>query len=416
MKLFAYLWRKPIIQFHMKYIARESYVERIRPYVGRPIIKVLTGQRRVGKSYVMMQLSDEIKQKDDHAHIIFVNCELEEFRHIKTSTDLYAYVESCLQHDRQNYLFIDEVQEIDAFQDALRSLLAEQKCDIYCTGSNANILSSELATYLSGRYMEFDIHSLSYREFLLFHRLEHTQESLMKYLTFGGMPFLYNLDLTREQVFEYLRNVYSTILLKDVVAKEKIRNVSFLENLVAFVADNVGSLFSSNNISKYLKSQQVQMSPQLIINYLKALTNTYFIHRVQRAEVGGLKIFEIGEKYYFEDLGLRNLIRRDSASDIHKLMENAVYLHLIQSGYRVFVGKIGEKEIDFVAEKNDNKMYVQVTLTALDEKTRAREFGSLMEIDDNYPKYVVALQDVIIANDYKGIEYCNLKDFLLMPF
>lgn len=399
----------------MKYIKRDSYVERIKPYIGKPIIKVLTGQRRVGKSCIMLQLCDEVKALDEKANIIYINCELEEFRGLRSSTDLYDYINSHLVGGEHDYLFIDEVQEIDSFQDALRSLLTEKKCDIYCTGSNANILSSELATYLSGRYMEFDIHSLCYQEFLQFHKLENSQNSLTKYLTLGGMPFLINLDLTREQVFEYLSNVYSTILLKDVVAKKKIRNVSFLENLVMYVADNVGSLFSSNNISKYLKSQKIQMTPQLVINYLKGLTNAYIIHKVQRADIGRLKIFEIGEKYYFEDLGLRNMIRGgNTSSDIHKLMENAIFLHLIQSGYKVFVGRLDEKEIDFMADKNGRRIYIQVTLTAMDEKTRAREFGNLMEIEDNYPKYVVALNDMIIGGDYKGITYCNLTDFLLM--
>lgn len=398
----------------MEYIRRDSYVERIRPYIGKPIIKVLTGQRRVGKSCIMLQLCDEVKTLDESANTIYINCELEEFRSIKTSADLYAYVDSRLTKGNNNYLLIDEVQEVDAFQDALRSLLAEHKCDIYCTGSNAHILSSELATFLSGRYMEFDIHSLSYKEFLQFHSIENTGDSLMKYLTFGGMPFLINLELSREQVYEYLSNVYSTILLKDVVAKEKIRNVSFLENLVAYVADNVGSLFSSNNISKYLKSQRVQITPQLVISYLKGLTNAFIIHKVQRADVGGLKIFEIGEKYYFEDLGLRNMIRGGSvANDVHKLMENAVYLHLLQQGYKVFVGRLGEKEIDFMADRNGKRIYVQVALTAMDEKTREREFGNLMEIKDNYPKYVVTLNDMIIGDDYKGISYCNLREFLL---
>lgn len=398
----------------MKYIKRNSYIERIKPYIGKPVIKVLTGQRRVGKSYIMLQLRDEVSVADENAHHIYINCELEEFRGLRTSSDLYAYVDAQLVAEKNNYLFIDEVQEINSFQDALRSFLAEQKCDIYCTGSNAKILSSELATYLSGRYMAFEIHSLSYREFLRFHRLENSQESLTKYLAFGGMPFLINLELTREQVFEYLRNVYSTILLKDVVEKEKIRNVSFLENLVAYVADNVGNLFSANNISKYLKSQQIQASPQLIINYLRGLSNAYIIHKVQRADIGGLKIFEIGEKYFFEDLGLRNTIRGSNiSSELHKLMENAVFLHLTQSGYQVFVGKLNDKEIDFMADKDGQRLYIQVALTVMDEKTREREFGNLMEIDDNHPKYVVVLNDMIIGDDYKGIKYCNLADFLL---
>ncbi|MDL2320144.1 ATP-binding protein [Alistipes sp. OttesenSCG-928-B03] len=397
----------------MRYIERNEYIEKIRPYIGKPVIKVLTGQRRVGKSYIMLQLCDEVREMDAKANVIVINCELEEFRHLKSSAELYEYVDSKLSAGTSNYLFIDEVQEVDGFQDALRSLLAEQKCDIYCTGSNANILSSELATYLSGRYMEFYIHSLSYREFLQFHKLDVSQDSLSKYLTFGGMPFLVNLELSQTQVYEYLSNVQSTIILKDVVAKENIRNVPFLENLVEYVADNVGSLFSANNISKYLKSQKINISPQVVINYLKALTNAYIIHKVIRSDIAGLKIFEVGEKYYFEDLGLRNTIRGfNTAGDIHKLMENAVYLHLVQSGYTVFVGRIGDKEIDFMAEREGSRIYIQVTLSALDEKTREREFGNLMEIDDNYPKYVVALNDMIIGSDYKGIHYINLAEFL----
>jgi len=397
----------------MKYIKRDLYVERIVPYIGKPIIKVLSGQRRVGKSYIMIQLCDKVRELDREANVICINCELEEFRWIKASAQLYEYVSSKLVKGGSNYLFIDEVQEVDSFQDALRSLLAQGACDIYCTGSNAKMLSGELATYLSGRYMEFDIHSLSYLEFLEFHKLDDSRDSLIKYLTFGGMPFLVNLELNSEQVFEYLRNVYSTILLKDVVEREKIRNVSFLENLILYISDNLGSLFSANNISKYLKYQKISISPQLVINYLKSLCNSFIIHRVQRAYVGGLKIFEVGEKYYFEDLGLRNTVRGSfAASDVHKLMENAVYLHLLQYGYRIFIGKLNDREIDFMADKNGKRIYVQVALTAMDEKTREREFGNLLQVGDNFPKYVVTLDDTIIGDNYKGIFHYNLATFL----
>lgn len=398
----------------VEYIRREKYIEKIRPFIDKNIIKVLTGQRRVGKSYIIYQLMDEIRESVNNANIIYINCELEEFRGIKTSKDLYDHIQSKLVEDKSlNYLFIDEIQEIESFQDTLRSLLAEKKCDIYCTGSNANLLSGELATFLSGRYIDVNVHSLSYREFLEFHKLENNQETLEKYLTYGGLPFLINLELSREQSFEYLRNVYSTILLKDVVTREKIRNISFLENLVSYISDNVGSLFSASNISKYLKSQRIDMSTQIVINYLRALTNAYFIHKVLRADISGLKIFEIGEKYYFEDLGLRNVIGGfNAAQDIHKLMENAVYLHLIQCGYEVYVGKLGDKEVDFMAQKDGRKVYVQVSLTVMQEETRKREFGNLMLVNDNYPKYVVTLNDMIIGNDYKGIQYVNLKDFL----
>ena len=364
----------------------------------------------------MLQLIDEIKNSIGGANIIYINLELEAFRHLKTSKDLYEYVNSNLEgNSALNYLFVDEIQEIADFQNAVRSLLTEQKCDIFITGSNANILSGELATSLSGRYVNFEIHSLSYKEFQLFHHLENSQQTLEKYLAFGGMPFLKNLELSETQSFEYLKNVYSTILLKDVVAREKIRNVAFLENLVAYLADNVGSLFSASNISKYLKSQQIDISTQVVINYLRTLANSFFVHKVVRSDVAGMKIFEIGEKYYFEDLGLRNVISGFNAvKDMAKILENAVYLHLIQCGYKVFTGKIGDKEIDFVGEKAGIKIYVQVSLTMMDEKTQEREFGSLLLVQDNYAKYIVTLNDMRIGNNYKGIQCLNLKKFLEM--
>jgi predicted AAA+ superfamily ATPase len=399
-----------------KFISREKYVEKIKPFIGKNVIKVLTGQRRVGKSYILLQLITEIKNAVAGANIMYINFELEAFRHLKTSKSLYEYINSNLvENNSLNYLFIDEIQEIADFQNAVRSLLAEQKCDIFITGSNANVLSGELATSLAGRYVNFEIHALSYKEFQRFHHLEHSQQTLEKYLTFGGLPFLKNLELSENQSFEYLKNVYSTILLKDVVAREKIRNVAFLENLVVYLADNVGSLFSALNISKYLKSQQIDISTQVVINYLRTLTHSFFVHKVVRYDVTGMKIFEIGEKYYFEDLGLRNVISGfNAAKDIAKILENAVYLHLIQCGYKVFAGRIGDKEIDFVGEREGIKIYVQVSLTIMDEKTREREFGSLLLVQDNYAKYVVTLNDMHLGNDYKGIKCLNLKEFLEM--
>lgn len=399
----------------MKYIARPVYTEKIKPFIGKQIIKVLTGQRRVGKSYIMLQLMDFIKEENPSANIIYINRELEQFAHIQTNVDLNEYLSTQFSADKTNYLFIDEIQEIESFQLTIRSLSAENECDIFCTGSNAKMLSGELATFLSGRYIEFSIHSLSYAEFLHFHQLEKGNESLMKFLTYGGMPYLPVIGLTESLPFEYLKNVYSTILLKDVVSRENIRNISFLENLVLYLSDNIGSLFSATNISKFLKSQRIELSTQLTINYLKALTNAYFIHKVVRSEVGGLKIFEIGEKYYFEDLGLRNALKGfDQKTDIHKLLENAVYLHLLQCGYRIYVGKIENKEIDFVADKNGLKIYVQVCLQITDQTTSSREFGNLMMINDNYPKYVITLNDLIIGNDYLGIKQMNLLEFLLL--
>lgn len=398
----------------MKLIERPLYTNRVIPFINKQVIKVLTGQRRVGKSYVMLQLIDYIKNTDQKANIVYINMELDEFALIKTHIDLSKYLEDKFSPEKNNYFFIDEVQEVFGFERTLRSLLAQNTCDIYCTGSNANMLSGELATYLAGRYIVFQIHSLSYQEFLLFHQLESKFESLLLYLQYGGMPFLPNIGLYEDLPYEYLRNVYSTILLKDVVARENIRNVSFLENLVTYLADNIGSLFSASNISKYLKSQKIDISPQLTINYLKALSNTFFVHKVVRSEVGGLKIFEIGEKYYFEDIGLRNaIVGFNQRTDIHKLMENAIFLYLSQRNYKIFVGKMGDKEIDFVGEKNGEKIYVQVCLTIAGEGTADREFGNLLKIEDNYPKYVITLNDVLLGNNNEGIIQMNLIDFLV---
>lgn len=397
----------------MKLINRATYTARIIPFIDKPIIKVLTGQRRVGKSYVMLQLMEYISKMDPSSNLVYINMELDDFMTIKTDADLNAYLVDKFPKGKNNYLFIDEVQEVLSFERTLRSLLAKNTCDIYCTGSNANMLSGELATHLAGRYVAFTIHSLSYREFLLFHQRDNEFDSLLLYLKYGGMPFLPHIGLQDDLPFEYLRSVYSTILLKDVVARENIRNVSFLENLVSYLADNTGSLFSANNISKYLKSQKVDISPQLTITYLKALSNAFFVHKVLRSAIGGLKIFEIGEKYYFEDIGLRNaVIGFNQRADMHKLMENAVYLHLVQQDYKVFVGKMGDKEIDFVGEKNGVKIYVQVCLMLMEEETAQREFGNLLQIEDNYPKYVVTLNDVIIGDNKGGIRHKNLIDFL----
>lgn len=397
-----------------KYIPRPLYTEKIAPFIDKPIIKVLTGQRRVGKSYILMQLVDEIIRKNPNANIIYVDKELQEFSDIRTSTQLYSFVEENLK-EGANYLLIDEVQEIESFELALRSLLNEQKCDIYCTGSNAKMFSGELATTLGGRYIEFPIYSLGYAEFIRFNQIDDSNESLRKYLILGGMPYLVHLGLDQDVTFEYLKSIYSTILLRDVVSRESIRNVSFLENLVAFLADNTGSLFSAQNISKYLKSQQINLPTQTILNYLRALGNSYFIYKVPRADVKGMKIFEVGEKYYFEDLGLRNAIRRfDFRSDVNKLMENVVYMELKRRGYDVYVGKMGDKEIDFVAEKGENRIYVQVAYMLTDQATIDREFGNLLELSDHYPKYVVTMDELPVGGNYQGVRQIHLREFLMM--
>ncbi|MDR0789612.1 MAG: ATP-binding protein [Bacteroidales bacterium] len=399
----------------MKIINRTLYSNKIEPFINKGVIKVLTGQRRVGKSYIMLQLVNKITKENRNANVIYINKEDDQYRAIRNDVDLSALIETKLNKKKQNYLFIDEIQDIEHFENTLRSLQAKEYCDIFCTGSNAKMLSSELSTYLSGRYVEIRIHSLCYVEFMEFHKLQNNDDTLKKYLTYGGMPHLAKLELNDEVAFEYLKNVYSTILLKDVVSRENIRNVDFLETLTDYMADNVGNLFSANNIHKFLKSQKVEMSVNLIVNYLKALQNAYIINKVQRIDIKGLKKFEVNDKYYFEDLGLRNCKQHlEFSTDINKLMENAVYLHLRINNYQVFIGKLDNLEIDFVGLKNDTKVYVQVTYLLPDEKTRQREFGNLLKINNNYPKYVVSMDGFGAGKNYKGIRHIHIRDFLKM--
>jgi len=397
------------------FLPRPDYLDRIRPFIGKGLIKVLTGQRRVGKSYILYQVMDEISRRDSKTEIIYVNKELHEFRDIRDADDLYSFAKNRLKVDAHNALFIDEIQEIKEFERALRSLLAEGKCDIYCTGSNAELLSGELATFLAGRHIEIQVHPLSYSEFLRFHRLENSREALLGYLRFGGMPYLSAIGLSEAIAFEYLENVRASILLRDVVAREKIRNIDFLETLLEYVADNVGNLFSANNINKYLKSQHIAMPVPTILSYLAALQRAFIVRKVRRADLKGMKLFEVGENYYFEDLGLRNATRGQvTPLEQGKLVENAVFLRLVERGYEVNVGWLDGLEIDFVARKAGRKLYVQAAYLLPDETTVAREFGNLERIDDNYPKYVVTMDETIGRINYKGIEQVNLRDFLMM--
>jgi uncharacterized protein len=399
------------------FIRRPIYSDRVRPFIAKEIIKVITGQRRVGKSFILFQYMHDILELYPNANIIYLNKELKQFDFINNDDVLYRFVKDNLKADKANFLFVDEIQDIDGWEKALRSLLAENCCDIYCSGSNANMLSGELATFLAGRYIEIKVHSLGYDEFLNFFDLENSVENLISYLSLGGMPYLKIIGLNEYAVYEYLRNVYSTILLKDVIAREGIRNVRFLENLTEFLADNVGSLFSAGNIAGYLKSQRSTVTTQSVLNYLKPLTAAYFIHKVPRYDIAGLRIFEVGEKYYFEDLGLRNAIRGyEKRKDISKVMENAVYLHLIRLGFNVCTGQLGNSEIDFVASKDGKTIYIQVCYILADEKTIAREFGNLLKIDDNYRKYVVTMDTTDSKSNYLGIDQLHLKDFLMCTF
>lgn len=396
----------------MNIYKREYYLQKVRPFIDKQLIKVFTGQRRVGKSFLMMQIRDEILERKPDANIIYINLEKLEFSKIKNYTQLAEYIASQTKK-AYNYLFIDEIQEIEGFEKVLRSLVSEPDFDIYCTGSNAKMLSGEFATFLSGRQIEIRVHSLSYPEFLNFHQFNNDSNTLNLYLQFGGMPYLINLLNDNEIKSEYLNNILNTILFRDIVSRYDIRDISFLENMIRYIADNVGSLLSATNISKFLKSQNINKSTQSIINYIEYIENSFIINRVRRINLQGKKIFESGEKFYYEDLGIRNQIVGFNISEIQKIIENAVYNHLLFKGYKVFVGKVQNTEIDFVAEKNGETVYLQVAYLLKDESTINREFGNLMKIKDNFPKYVISYDSLTASNTYKGIIHITLSDFLL---
>lgn len=400
----------------MKIIDRKSYTEHVMRFVDKGMMIALTGQRRVGKSYILARLAEIIADQDPEANIIYINKEKKRFADIRNDNDLSDYVDSRLADDKRNYLLIDEVQDIEGFERTLRSLNADEECQIIVTGSNAKMLSSELSTYLGGRYIDIHINSLSYREFLKFHGLEDSQESVEKYLTFGGLPHLYRLGLENEDmIWEYLQNIYNTIVLKDVVQRENLRNVTLFENLMAFLSDNTGQLVSATSIAKYLKSQRVEITPLTAINYIRAAANAYIVNKVARYDIHGKKLLESNDKFYFEDLGLRNLlVGSNRAKDVEKVMENAVYLHLKQLGYKLTVGVLANGEIDFVAEKNGKIVYFQVAYLLSEESTIEREFGNLAKIDDNYPKYVVSMDPLSRPRDYEGITQLSLRQFLMM--
>lgn len=394
-----------------EFIERPHYTEKLKPFVGKQILKILTGQRRVGKSYLLFQMMQHIIDTNQDASILYINKEDLKFSFIKTAEDLNEYVLSNRSENRKTYVFIDEIQDIENFETALRSLLLDEYLDVYCTGSNANLLSGDIAGYLSGRCIEITVYSLSYTEFLQFHHLENNHKSLDFYMKYGGLPYLIHLPLVDAVVFEYLKNIYSAIVYRDIINRYAIRNVAFLEQLVLFLAQNTGSIFSAKKISDFLKSQKINMAPNQVQVYVHYLTSAFLLHQVTRYDMVGKRMFEIGDKYYFENLGIRNGIWGYRLEDRGKIMENIVHNHLIFKGYSVKVGILNDKEIDFIAEKNGEKIYVQVALSINEEKTFEREFGNLMAIADHYPKMVVTLE-AFKGTTYEGIQSIDLKSFL----
>jgi predicted AAA+ superfamily ATPase len=395
-------------------IKRPLYFERMLPFISKDVIKVLVGQRRVGKSYILYQLIEYIASENSRANIVYLNKELPDFNTIKSDSDLLEFVKK-FEKQANNFLFLDEVQEINNYSSALRALLASGRWDIWCTGSNASFLSADISGSLSGRHIEFEINPLNYIEFMEFHSMVHSPESIQLFLKYGGLPYLRKLPLTDEIVFEYLKNIYNTILYKDVIARHNIRNNRFVEDLVVYLADNTGSIVSAKKISDYLKNQRINIAPVRVIEYLNHLTKSYFVTKVNRSDLRGKRIFEFGEKYYFRDIGLRNSILGFKPADINKILENVVLNHLKSYGYNCYTGDYTGREIDFVFEKNQKKIYIQVTYLLASPDVIQREFGNLKLIDDNYPKFVISMDELQFDND-QGIQHIRLRDFLTRKF
>ncbi|MDE5970382.1 MAG: ATP-binding protein [Muribaculaceae bacterium] len=403
----------------MELIPRPQYIEKIASLINRGMMLILTGQRRVGKSKVLELFKDWIKKNQPKANVLYINKEFQEFRDIISAEQLYDYVADKLPKGGQNYLLIDEVQDIENFENALRSFHAEDRCQVIATGSNAYIFSSELGTRLSGRYIEVKIYNLSYLEFLRFHNLEDSETALMYYLKIGGLPGLFAFKREEEsQIKDYLEGVYNTILVKDVVSRENVRNVSQLENVIRYVTDNIGKPISVANMVRYMTSKAEKISDETVSNYLKYFQDAYLAIPIRRFDIHGKILLESNNKYYFSDHGIRNyLCASDLRGSIEKIMENVVWNHLRRQGFEVSVGILRAGEIDFVATKGDQRIYIQVTYLLASEETIKREFGNLAAIKDNYPKYVVSLDPISGGlNEYPGIEHVNLREFLKTTF
>jgi len=397
-------------------ISRHLYLDKIKSYMNKPVIKVITGMRRVGKSYFVKQIINNLKESGINTEqIVYVNMELMEFDFINNYKDIHNYITDSFKNcKKKKYIFIDEVQEIEQWERAISSFLAEEEYDIYITGSNSHLLSSELSTLISGRFIEFNIYSLSFLEFLDFrgNKKQDLNSEFNNYLKFGGFPVIHNFNFNEELTYQYISSLYNTILLKDVIERYNLRNVRLFTDIVKFTFSNLGQIFSSNSISKYLKNQRKNVGVETIQNYLFYLESSFLIYKVQRYDIKGKRVLDLFEKYYLGDISLKNAIIGYKDADIAGLLENIVFLKLKQDNYDVFIGKYDEFEIDFIAEKNGSKKYFQVAYLLNTEKTIEREYSVLEKVKDNYPKYVITM-DNLPTSDRNGITRLHIIDFLL---
>lgn len=398
-------------------IKREMYMSRIRPFINTDLVKVMTGIRRCGKSVMLELIKEELLQSGvNKSQFISINFEDMSYAHLQTAKALNDdIIERANKIEGKVYLFFDEIQEVKDWEKCINSLRVSLDCDIYITGSNAKLLSGELATYLGGRYVEFVIYPFSFAEFVELYREIYPDEPInmifQKYVVFGGMPYLSNIRFEKTASIQYLNDLFNSVQFKDIVKRNNIRDVDLLERISAYVMANVGNTFSATSISKFFKSENRNVAPDTILNYIKYCCDAYLFYQVKREDLQGKQILASNEKYYIADHGIREAVFGGNMKDINLILENIVYMELLRRGYEVRVGRSGNKEIDFVCYKRDEKIYIQVTYLLASEETIQREFGVYDDIQDNFPKYVVSLDEFDMSRD--GIKHRNIRDFLL---
>ena len=400
-------------------LKRDEYIKQIVPFIDKDVIKVLTGIRRSGKSVMLKLLMEELKNRGiNENQFIYINFENLKYRNLKNYERLYDFILNKVDNKYKSYyIFLDEIQEVEEWEKCVNSLRVDEdfNFDIYITGSNAKLLSGELSTYLAGRYIEFVVYPFSFKEFFEIIQEKNQEikvkEAFQKYVKFGGMPFLHNLDYNFEASMQYLQDLYASIILKDITQRNNIRDTDLLERIINYVIMNIGNTFSATSISKFFKSENRKVATETILNYIKACEEAFLVYRVARNDLLGKKILNVNEKYYIADHGIREAIMENNQKNINQVLENIVYFEMLRRGYNIKIGKVDNLEVDFVCKKNDETIYIQVSYLLASEDTKEREFSVLENIKDNYPKYVLSMDEFDMSRN--GIKHVNLIEFLV---
>ena len=400
-------------------LKRDEYIKQIVPFIDKDVIKVLTGIRRSGKSVMLKLLMEELKNRGiNENQFIYINFENLKYRNLKNYERLYDFILNKVDDKYKSYyIFLDEIQEVEEWERCVNSLRVDEdfNFDIYITGSNAKLLSGELSTYLAGRYIEFVVYPFSFKEFFEIMKEKNKEidlkEAFQKYVKFGGMPFLHNLDYNFEASMQYLQDLYASIILKDITQRNNIRDTDLLERIINYVVMNIGNTFSATSISKFFKSENRKVATETILNYIKACEEAFLVYRVARNDLLGKKILNVNEKYYIADHGIREAIMENNQKNINQVLENIVYFEMLRRGYNIKIGKVDNLEVDFVCKKNDETIYIQVSYLLASEDTKEREFSVLENIKDNYPKYVLSMDEFDMSRN--GIKHINLIEFLV---